>query len=68
MSNFTKIKDIGIRAAKTFAQAFLGAMVIDGTMLTADGAVWRSMLLAATAAGISAVWNLLLAAVSDDLV
>lgn len=68
MSNFAKIKDAGIRAAKTFAQAFLGAMVIDGTMLTADWTVWRSMLLAATAAGISAVWNLLLAAVSKDTI
>lgn len=60
-----KWKDIGIRAAKTFAQAFLGAIVIDVSTLNADASVWRSMLLAAAAAGISAVMNMVLTMLND---
>lgn len=62
----SKWKDIGIRAGKTFLQAFLGAITIDVTMMTADRSVWRSMLLAAVAAGISAVMNTAIAALKDD--
>ena len=62
----TKWKDIGIRAGKTFLQAFLGALTVDVTMMTADRSVWRSMLLAAVAAGVSAVMNTILAALKDD--
>lgn len=55
------MKDIIIRAIKTFIQGFLGALAItlpnsDVTDLT----VIKSLLIGATAAGISAVMNLIL--------
>lgn len=62
----TKWRDIGIRAGKTFVQTFLGAVTIDAAMMTADRSVWRSMLLAAAAAGFSAAMNTVLAALKDD--
>lgn len=61
-----KWKDIGIRAGKTFLQAFLAEITIDTAMMTADRSVWRSVLLAAAAAGISAVMNAAIAALKDD--
>ena len=63
-----KLKDIGIRAAKTFVQAFLGSISIETVLATTDKSVVRSMLISATAAGISAVMNLILAAIEDDYV
>lgn len=55
-----KIKDIAIRAFKTFIQGFLGAIVItSGTDLT-NPEVLKSLLIGALAAGISAVMNLFL--------
>lgn len=62
----SKWKDIAIRAGKTFLQAFLGSITVDITTMNADSSVWRSMLLAASAAGISAVMNSALAALNDD--
>lgn len=61
-----KWKDIAIRAGKTFLQAFLGAITVDATVMTADRSVWRSMLLAAAAAGFSAVMNMAINALKDD--
>ena len=52
-----KWKDIGVRAAKTFVQAFMGAISIDVLFASADRSVWRSVLLGGIAAGFSAVWN-----------
>ncbi|MCM1245972.1 MAG: hypothetical protein NC293_10060 [Roseburia sp.] len=57
-------KDVGKRAGKTFVQAFLasGAFDINRLMMITDfttaKAVIRPMLIAGTAAGISAVWNM----------
>lgn len=55
------IKDIAIRALKTFAQAFLSAISVDALLGVTDFDALRrigiSMLIAGTAAGISAVWN-----------
>ena len=61
-----KWKDIAIRAGKTALQAFLAA--IPFTVQTFDGgkAVWKSVLIAALAAGISAGMNVIIAALSDD--
>lgn len=55
--NKKRIKDIIIRAAKTFIQAFLGAISVDVLFATSDRNVWRSMFLGALAAGFSALMN-----------
>lgn len=64
--NKERLKDIGIRAAKTFVQAFMGAVSIDVAFATTDRSVWKSMLLGGVAAGISAVWNLVLNALDEN--
>ncbi len=55
------IKDIVIRALKTFVQAFLSAISVDSLLGVTDFDTLKkigiSMLIAGTAAGISAVWN-----------
>ena len=57
-----KARDIIIRAAKTFVQAFLSYLTVDAffgiTDLNAAKKVALSLVLGAVAAGISAVWNL----------
>lgn len=61
-------KDILLRAAKTFLQAFLSALAIDGTFDLSGGDGFKRFLLttglSALAAGISAVWNFLLSLLS----
>lgn len=55
------MKDILIRAIKTFIQGFLGALVV--SLPNADltnMAVLKSLLIGAIAAGISAVMNLII--------
>lgn len=56
-----KVKDILIRAIKTFIQGFLGALAITlpSTDLT-DVALVKSILIGALAGGISAVMNLII--------
>ncbi len=60
--NKEKVKDIAIRALKTFIQAFLSAISVDALFGVTDfdnlKKVLISILIAATAAGISAVWNM----------
>lgn len=60
--NKDKLKDILIRALKTFVQAFLSAVSVDTLLGVTDldtlKKVLISILIAATAAGISAVWNM----------
>jgi len=55
-------KDVGKRAAKTFAQAFIATVSIEQVAAITDAEsakiVLRSMLVAGTSAGISAVWNM----------
>lgn len=55
------MKDILIRAVKTFIQGFLGALVVTlpSTDLS-DSAVIKSLLIGAFAGGISAVMNLVI--------
>ncbi|MBR4858804.1 MAG: hypothetical protein IKU08_06415 [Clostridia bacterium] len=59
--NKTVIKDIIIRALKTFVQAFLSAVSVDALLGVTDFDAFKrigiSILIAGTAAGISAVWN-----------
>ena len=55
-------RDVIIRAAKTFTQAFISAFGIDAIFGITDRAMLRkailAMLISAVAAGISAVWNM----------
>lgn len=55
------MKDVAIRALKTFAQAFISSISIDALFGVTDLDMLKkigiSMLIAGTAAGISAVWN-----------
>ena len=56
-----KMKDVAIRALKTFAQAFISSISIDALFGVTDLDMLKkigiSMLIAGTAAGISALWN-----------
>lgn len=57
--NKEKLKDIMIRAIKTFIQAFIAAFLLGtGNLSNLDKKVLESALLAGLAAGISAVMNL----------
>lgn len=61
------MKDIGIRALKTFIQGFLGALAITlPTSYLTDWAVIRSLLIGAVAAGLSAVMNLVINWLNND--
>ncbi len=55
------IKDIAVRAFKTFVQAFLSAVSVDALLGVTDfnsfKSIGLSMLIAGMAAGISALWN-----------
>ncbi len=63
------IKDIAVRALKTFVQAFLSAVSVDALLGVTDFDTFKrigiSMLIAGTAAGISAVWNAALEAANN---
>lgn len=61
------MKDITIRAIKTFFQGFLGALAVTlpSSDLT-DKAVVKSILIGALAGGISAVMNLVLALLKKE--
>lgn len=63
-----KIKDFAARAGKTFVQSFLAALSIDVIVGVTDFEALKkvalSVLIAAVAAGISAVWNMILDAVT----
>ena len=58
------VKDILIRAVKTFVQAFFGAITIDGIAGVTDTEGLKRALvamgIAGVSAGISAVWNLVI--------
>lgn len=65
--NRERAKDIGIRAGKTFLQAFLAALTVDLASPPTDGSVWKDMLLAAAAAGISAAMNFVINMLDNEL-
>lgn len=53
-------KDVAVRAAKTFAEAFIacvGAELAGMDIFAIDKGMWCAVGLSAAAAGISAVWN-----------
>ena len=61
-------RDIIVRAAKTFLQAFLASLVVDITSISSGGwNVCRSALISAAAAGLSAVMNLAIAALGREV-
>lgn len=55
-------KDVGIRAGKTFMQAFVANVGMEQILAITDtesaGVILHSMLIAGLSAGISAVWNM----------
>jgi hypothetical protein len=53
------IKDIAVRAVKTFLQAFLATFSL-GIMATTDSVGLKALAVASVSAGLSAVWNTLL--------
>lgn len=54
-----KLKDIVVRAAKTFVQAFIASIAVANITDTSN---LKAVLVAAVAAGVSAVWNTLILA------
>lgn len=54
-----KLKDIVVRAAKTFVQAFIASIAVANIT---DSSNLKAVLVAAVAAGVSAVWNTLILA------
>ncbi len=64
-------RDVIIRALKTFMQAFISAFGIDAIFGVTDARMLKKALLAvlisAVAAGISAVWNMLLEFVNKKI-
>ena len=61
-----KWKDILIRAGKTALQAFIAAIPFTVGTFEGGKAVWRSVLIGAVAAGISAGMNVVIAALSEE--
>ncbi len=63
--------DIAIRASKTFIEAFLSYITIDGIFEITDTTTAKRFVLttgiSALAAGISAVWNLVMSIVSQKV-
>lgn len=61
--NKEKLKDVLVRAGKTFAQAFFSSIVVENFLVVKDAetlkVVLASTLIAGAAAGISAVWNMI---------
>ena len=53
------VKDIAIRAGKTFLQATLAALAVANFT---DNSNYKSILIGAVSAGVSAAWNSVLAA------
>lgn len=53
-----QVKDIAVRASKTFLQAFIASLAV---ATQTDFSNYKAVLIAAVAAGVSAAWNSLLA-------
>lgn len=51
-----RLKDIAVRAAKTWTQAFL-AVITTGLLDITDTNAFKALVIAGVASGISAVWN-----------
>lgn len=61
-----KWKDLAERAAWTFAQAFIASLTFEVSDFTGGVRVWRSILLSALAAGLSAVKTAALEALNKN--
>ena len=61
-----KWKDIAIRAGKTALQAFLAALPLTAATFEGGTAVWKSAVIGALAAGISAGMNVIITALDND--
>ena len=59
-------KDFLIRAGKTALQAFLAAIPITAATLEGGSAAWRSALIGATAAGLSAAMNIVIVSLDEE--
>ena len=64
--NKQKWKDLAERAAWTFVQAFLAALTFEVSDFTGGVRVWRTVLLSALAAGLSAVKTAVLAEITKE--
>ena len=62
--NKEKVKDVLVRASKTFMQAFLSSITINSFLVVNDIGTFKtvlySTLIAGASAGVSAVWNMLI--------
>lgn len=58
-------KEIWERAIWTFLQAFIASLTLDATTLTGGVRIWRTMFIAAFAAGLSAVKTLILGMIEE---
>lgn len=67
--NRDKVKDILVRACKTFAQAFFSSITINSFLVVNDMGTFKtvlySTLIAGTSAGVSAVWNMIVNSISE---
>lgn len=67
--NKEKVKDILVRAGKTFAQAFLSSVTINSFLVVKDMGTFKtvlySTLIAGASAGVSAVWNMIVNSMSE---
>lgn len=67
--NKEKVKDILVRAGKTFVQAFLSSVTINSFLVVNDVGTFKtvlySTLIAGASAGVSAVWNMLVNLINE---
>ena len=67
--NKEKVKDVLIRAGKTFVQAFLSSVTINSFLVVNDMGTFKtvlySTLIAGASAGVSAVWNMIVNSLSE---
>lgn len=67
--NKEKVKDVLVRAGKTFAQAFLSSVTINSFLVVNDIGTFKtvlySTLIAGASAGVSAVWNMIINSLSE---
>lgn len=67
--NKEKVKDILVRAGKTFVQAFFSSVTINSFLVVKDMGTFKtvlySTLIAGASAGISAVWNMIVNSINE---
>ena len=67
--NKEKVKDVLVRAGKTFVQAFFSSVTINSFLVINDVGTFKtvlySTLIAGASAGVSAVWNMIVNSLSE---